>query len=247
MTSVGSVGGATSVSTSSANSGGSGGCEPPPCEPLCPPYECGDCEDNDGDGLVDMESPYCVSPCQASESGFLGVAYPGEYDPCKRDCFYDGNMGSGDDGCVHPLQCDPASPGSDFCAYDPDYPSCPPPPGDGCLAQCGPLTPNGCDCFGCCELPAGSGEYRLLGSFGYPGCTLEDLTDCPLCTPTPECFNACDPCEICVGKPAVLPPECGALQQCPDGAPRCGLPCQPACPKDWYCLTGCCEKSPFVP
>ncbi len=81
-----------------------------------------------------------------------------------------------------------------------------------CTDYCGPLTPNGCDCFGCCELPAGGGKYVWLGSEinDVGSCSLKDVADptkCQPCTPVQACLNKCEKCEICLGKPT-LPPEC---------------------------------------
>jgi hypothetical protein len=121
---------------------------------------------------------------------------------------------------------------------------------EGCLDACLPITPNGCDCFGCCEL---DGVFVWLGSLDetnlFGECDLSDvgqphfLEHCHPCTPVPACHNACDPCELCVGKGA-LPPECGSEQICPPGAPACGLAGQPLCPSGTYCITGCCQPLP---
>jgi hypothetical protein len=83
-----------------------------------------------------------------------------------------------------------------------------------CHDICSPLTPNGCDCFGCCELPAGSKKYVFLGSVdadtGLASCKLADLDDpkkCHPCEPVDACLNTCGVCELCIGKDT-LPPEC---------------------------------------
>src|SRR5262245_36812903 len=34
-------------------------------------YECGNCKDDDGDGLVDLDDPDCLGPCQNSEKMFF--------------------------------------------------------------------------------------------------------------------------------------------------------------------------------
>src|SRR5690606_7981225 len=75
-----------------------------------------------------------------------------------------------------------------------------------CEGYCGPLVPNGCDCFGCCEVPGLS--YPIwLGSTdanGNGSCTTSTLTDpnaCKPCTIVDGCFNTCENCEICFGKP----------------------------------------------
>jgi hypothetical protein len=82
-----------------------------------------------------------------------------------------------------------------------------------CMDYCGPLTPNGCDCFGCCELPAGSGDFVWLGSEdgnGNGSCTIADINDptkCEPCLPVQACLNNCEYCEVCIGKPTI-PEEC---------------------------------------
>jgi hypothetical protein len=240
-TSASSSGGAGAVGGAS-NSGSGGECSTPACEIVaaCPGHECGDCVDNDGDGLIDMQSPHCLTPCDGSESGFAGVPVVGNPDACKRDCAFDGDMGSGNDQCGHSLECDPKSPGGADCPADPSV-VCPPllPK---CLELCGPLTPNGCDCFGCCELPAHGGEFRLTGDVGYPGCSVSDLSGCAPCTPVAECFNPCEGCERCAG--SVELPEGCSEQTCPADQPACGQPCQAACTQGLYCQSGCCVAFP---
>jgi hypothetical protein len=81
-----------------------------------------------------------------------------------------------------------------------------------CENFCGPLTPNGCDCFGCCELPAHSGSFVWLGSVinKVGSCDLAsvgDPTKCQPCTPVASCLNECLKCELCLGK-TELPAEC---------------------------------------
>jgi hypothetical protein len=124
-----------------------------------------------------------------------------------------------------------------------------------CLDYCGPLTPNGCDCFGCCELPAGTGQFVWLGSDAdgtkLGSCSIavvNDPTRCEPCKPVAACLNGCDVCELCLGKEE-LPPECyendaGPPQQCPPGVQACGLVGQDPCPVNFYCTTGCCQEVP---
>ena len=102
----------------------------------------------------------------------------------------------------------------------------------GCLEGCGPLTPNGCDCFGCCELPAGGGSYIWLE------------TSLP-CTPVDACLNRCDPCETCVGRPDPLP-SCGDTggSACSTGYRGCGGTEEERCQVGAYCITGCCIPEP---
>jgi hypothetical protein len=194
-------------------------------------YQCGDLIDNDGDGLVDSEDPDCLGPCDNTEGSLYG-GIPGQAGPaCTVDCYFDQDSGSGNDDCHWNHRCDehevdpgyyPESRYGSKCGYDPAAHT----PGasgscadlyakqsQACLDYCGPLTPNGCDCFGCCNLPAGTASWVFLGSedaSGNGSCTLADIGDptkCQPCTPVQGCLNPCDKCELCIGKPT-LPPEC---------------------------------------
>ncbi len=139
-----------------------------------------------------------------------------------------------------------------------------------CQDYCGPLTPNGCDCFGCCEDPHRPGNFIYAGSVnaaGTPTCkadatTMADPTLCKPCTPVLEnsgCYKKCDHCELCFGK-TTLPADCymsvpdmaGSTadlagqppppppQTCLPGVQACGLVGQAPCPAGYYCITGCC-------
>ncbi len=211
----------------SGGSGGSAACTPITCQGKT--YACGDCVDNDGDGKVDMDDPDCLGPCDNNEKGFF-LNIPGANKaPCKQDCYFDQDSGSGNDDCYWSQSCDPLSKAPNYppsgdakCAYDPGTSiagtskSCAELDKDQsalCNNFCGPLTPNGCDCFGCCELPAGGGKYVFIGSVGANGqgsCDLNSTNDpekCKPCTPVKDCLNTCETCEICLGKDK-LPAEC---------------------------------------
>ena len=233
---------------------------------------CGDCKDNDGDGKVDWRDPECLGPCDntegpALESGVGGVIG----NTCGVDCYFDYGNGSGNDKCAWDHRCDPLEPELPGCPYQQSMvggKKCPTTQDPQCATRCLPMTPNGCDCFGCCTFPALAGKgpggtpgYVWIGAMvGNVGtCTLAALTDnakCPPCTPVDNCLNTCGTCEICVGKPT-LPPECtpkteagvpsidGSVPpsgQCPGGEQPCGLPGQALCQQGFYCITGCCIK-----
>src|SRR3954447_10123213 len=116
--------------------------------------QCSDGLDNDGDGKIDYDDPECVGGLDNDESSYA-TGIPGDnVDSCKQDCFFDGNSGMGDDGCQWNLKCDPANPGAHAakaCPYDPNYKNCPTQQSDLCIKTCQRVTPNGCDCFGCCS------------------------------------------------------------------------------------------------
>jgi hypothetical protein len=218
----GGLGGAGGAMAQSSTSSG-GGCQMiTACEGHI--FACGDAVDNDGDGLVDSSDPDCLGSCDNTEEGFE-PGIPGQpCCPCLTDCYFDQDLGSGNDDCYWNHRCDPHEVPPDYypepdvgdsCAYDPDANT----PGTAatcaelsssqstnCHDFCGPLVPNGCDCFGCCELPAGSGAYVWLGSKDLNGigtCDLahaDDPTMCHPCEPVPACMNSCDPCEMCIGK-----------------------------------------------
>ncbi len=235
-------------------------------------YQCGDGVDNDADGLIDDADPDCLGPCDNTEDSYYG-GIPGQNNaPCRQDCYFDQDTGPGNDDCYWSHKCDPLSvapaypPSADAqCAFDPTASI----PGSGescasleaqqsaeCASVCGTLTPNGCDCFGCCELPAGSGKYVWLGSTqnSVGSCDAANLGDpgkCRPCTPVPSCLNVCDKCELCVGKdtlPADCAPDGGSAgsggAQCAPGVQPCGQSGQAPCPAASYCITGCCQKVP---
>jgi hypothetical protein len=231
--------------------------------------QCSDGKDNDGDGLVDYLDPECIGPLDNDEGSFA-TGIPGDnVDSCKQDCFFDGNSGMGDDGCEWQLKCDMANPGKGVgCPYDPNFKNCPTMQSDKCINNCRKLVPNGCDCFGCCEIP-GVGGLLLL-----PTCTAAKFSDpvaCPRCTQRTDCANPCERCEICVGKPTI-PADCGGTGGAAGSGgaggaagsggaagaggaggytppPRCdngAMPCGPggidpvSCPQGTGCITGCC-------
>lgn len=255
-------------------------------------YQCGDCIDNDGDGLVDSQDPDCLGACQNNEGGFFG-GIPGQNNaPCKADCYWDQDTGSGNDECYWDHECDPNEQGAPTntcsvascpeigCNYNANTKvgGAPVPPGQNdctyllnnqstaCTNFCKPLTPNGCDCFGCCENPYAKGTFVYAGSVdqnGNPTCkadqaTLNDPSKCKPCEPVMGCFNACGHCEVCFGG-APPPPDCNpgagstdmagvppstdmaGQAQCPDGVQPCGLPGEAACNPGYYCVTGCCQ------
>jgi hypothetical protein len=119
------------------------------------------------------------------------------------------------------------------------------------------LTPNGCDCWGCCSVTkTGVGTFDVylrsqnINGTGTP-CTIQTADDpniCKRCTKNPSCEKGCGECQLCLGK-TELPASCftpdGGVdpgQQCPGGVEQpCGLPGQPDCPEGQFCLTGCCK------
>jgi hypothetical protein len=251
-------------STGDESTGSADGGLPQPCQiTACQGkvYECGDCVDNDGDGLIDMADPNCWGPCDNNEAGWKGEIPGQNAAPCKMDCYFDGDSGAGNDDCYWSHACDPLEPSPKKCEYNPnanipgtsmDCAEASAMQSDMCDDFCGPLTPNGCDCFGCCEVHVGNETHVVyLGTEDDGGngtCNLANVADpdlCAPCTVVPGCFNPCTPedCEVCIGQ-AELPEGCEEAK-CPAGL----QPCNPAlgsadCPEQQACITGCCTPEP---
>ncbi len=235
-------------------------------------YDCGDCIDNDDDGRIDAADPLCLGPCDNTENSF----HDGRIDQmgarCRQDCYFDRDTGPGNDGCNWSHQCDPLSVPDDYppsgdarCVYDPaaripgtELRCADVAPGQAdaggqtsaCLDTCIPLTPNGCDCFGCCELPAGSGQHVYLGSSrdGRGSCdpsVIDDPERCRRCTPVLQCYNRCGACEFCVGRPEPAPSCSNGSGRCPSGVAPCDAATGISCGPRHYCVTGCCVQIAF--
>jgi hypothetical protein len=187
------------------------GCVPTVCKGRT--FACGDCQDNDGDGLFDEADPECFSACDGDEE----------------------QLGSGAQSCMRQA-----------CYFEPDC-------GLGNDADCLTLTPNGCDCFGCCSVD-GSAQFVFIGvdapgsgQASKSGCTSSSLNDperCQSCEPDRTCFNACEPGEACFGQATQA--TCGdasTAPQCDVDTTACG-PCFGHCPADQLCVSGCCVPGP---
>lgn len=215
--------------------------------------QCNDGLDNDGDGKIDLNDPECVSPLDDDE-GTFATGIPGDnMDACKQDCFFDGNSGMGDDHCEWQLKCDSSNVGATAekkCEYDPNA-SCPMSQPQACIDFCRPLTPNGCDCFGCCAVSTGASTISVRLTASCTAAKFGDPAACPPCTQTTTCINDCKPCELCLGK-TTLPPECNTGAggaggssgiECVNSVP-CGTD-QSICDKTGsLCISGCCVNSP---
>jgi hypothetical protein len=175
---------------------------------------CSDGIDNDGDGVIDGMDQECTGPLD-DEEGSFATGIPGDNrDPKWQDCFFDGNSGAGDDGCRYHTACltgdKPSS--DDDCAV-----------AQQCIDFCQPLTPPGCDCFGCCEVPVAAGTIGVLLSETCSLANIDDPEACPRCEPATHCSNECGECELCLGKTlADLPASCA--QNTPPTASDAGTP-----------------------
>jgi hypothetical protein len=234
--------------------------------------QCSDGVDQDNDGLLDMADPECVSPWDNDESTFATGISGDNRDEACQDCFFDGNSGSGNDGCriatsclVNPNDSSSGRGSCDTCTAN-----------DRCRSFCQDYTPNGCDCFGCCTVHLGSNITKSvqLGT----GCDINGTTlsaACVACIPSTSCVNECGRCELCPGKTlADLPSDCVAppvggdggtasgdggstvggngdagtgtpTPSCDLGETRCGDGL-PACPADELCTFGCCIRTLYL-
>ncbi len=233
-------------------------CVPTECQGQV--YECGNCLDDDRDCQVDTNDTDCWGPCDNNEAGWAGEV-PGQQNQSEcntMDCYFDANSGAGNDECHWSHSCDPLEPSG--CVYDPatNLPGTPLGCAElemtqamECLDYCAPLVPNGCDCFGCCDVTLGDGTMVTV----YLGtrdpetdvgtCNLDNAADPVLCNPCTQvgaCINTCEECELCIGE-VELPPECEE-QECPEPLQACGQPGQDPCPKNQACVTGCCVPRP---
>jgi hypothetical protein len=207
--------------------------------------------DDDDDGLIDGFDPECTGPYDNDEGSFA-TGIPGDNrDPKWQDCFFDGNSGAGDDGCRYETRCLTGD-------LPPDDKSCT--LTQQCLDYCAPLTPNGCDCFGCCTVDTPDGSIDILTG---TTCSLDNIDDedaCPRCVKSEVCGNTCGECELCPGKTVDdLPETCTPTGSggapgagggpgdpgytCDDGEQVCG-PDLPGCPIGRYCSLGCCLQQP---
>jgi hypothetical protein len=168
------------------------------------PCACSDGKDNDTDGLTDLADPECVSSWDNDEGSFAtGISGDNRDDACQ-DCFFDGNSGSGNDGCYLPTSC--LSKGNNSSGHG-RCSSCE--QTDQCRKFCQAYTPNGCDCFGCCTVRLANGTNVNVAL--STGCNIDgnSVTGCNSCVPNDSCRNECGKCELCPGKTvADLPAEC---------------------------------------
>jgi hypothetical protein len=235
-------GGGGSDGTASDAGGGGGGGGSGECTTDGP--QCNNCEDDDGDDFIDGADIQCSGPLDDREDSFA-TGIPGDnIDPVLQDCFFDGDSGEGNDGCVRPT----------CCLTEGEGPDCPPPgPADDCSVSkmckdyCGAITPPGCDCFGCCTICNGDTCYDVAIGLADDGCTIDNLDDddaCPRCVKDDTCGGGeCDgeDCILCPGQTEDDLPDTCTGNECPEGS----TPCETTddCGADEYCSTSCCVGS----
>lgn len=239
----------------------------PPFGGMCVPGgpQCSNCIDDDGDGKIDGFDPECTGAFDNDESSFA-TGIPGDNkDAINQDCFFDGDSGAGNDGCNQHVCCLLGATTKAECTQDLtgivnnpqqegnkyNVDACFPPLGTAqipakCVMVCEPLTPPGCDCFGCCTICEGPDCADVaINPVTSPNCTPDKIDDpvaCPRCTKTTACEGSgCggDTCVLCPGQGSGdLPPQCNGTSTCPTDATAC--PDGTGCPNETYCSNGCC-------
>jgi hypothetical protein len=259
----GATTGGTTVGTGGTTVGTGGTVTTDVCEGAS--CTCSNGMDDDGDGLVDGFDPECTGPLDNDEGSFA-TGIPGDNrDPKWQDCFFDGNSGAGDDHCRYATGCLTGD-------LDQDDPDCS--LTKDCIDFCAKLTPNGCDCFGCCTVQLPNGDTTDIET-GI-GCSLDNIDDemaCPKCVKSDACGNTCGRCELCPGKTIEdLPDDCGSTggtggtgtggtgtggtgtggttstgggpTYTCDGGEQVCGPDLPSCGLGKYCSLGCCLYQP---
>jgi len=223
---------------------------PPGCTMAAGTPQCNNCLDDDNDGKADGFDPECTGSVDRDEGSFA-TGIPGDNkDAKKQDCFFDGNSGGGQDCAWHTccLLDNPNTPDNE-CPADLrqgyDAAACLTAQSDACIRSCAPLTPPGCDCFGCCTVCQGDTcNDVLINPAVSPTCDYSNLAGCLSCTKNTQCgADSCDDnpddCVLCPGQvEADLPAVCSGENTCPAGHAACNV--DGDCGAGEYCSTGCC-------
>jgi hypothetical protein len=209
--------------------------------------QCSNGCDDDLDGKIDGADPECTGAIDNDEGSFA-TGIPGDnVDPVKQDCFFDGNSGSGNDGCDIHICCILTDPNCATIYNNPPFnpASCASATTQACITNCAPLTPPGCDCFGCCTECDATGCVDIeVNPANAPACdqtTIHDPTKCPTCTKNTQCGSPCGgtTCTLCPGQdPSTLPSTCTGGATCPNGGAVCTASTD--CGTSGYCSNGCC-------
>jgi hypothetical protein len=206
--------------------------------------QCSDGCDNDNDGFIDGDDPECTGSIDNDENSFATGISGDNIDPVKQDCFFDGDSGSGNDGCDIHVCCILSDPNCANIYNNPPFdPSkCTQP--QKCIDYCSALTPPGCDCFGCCTICDSQGCVTVdTNPANAPNCDQDSIHDpqkCPACTQNTTCGSPCggQTCVLCPGQdPSTLDPSCNG-GVCPGGLSKCTTTAD--CGASQYCSNGCC-------
>jgi hypothetical protein len=205
--------------------------------------QCNNCLDDDNDGRIDGADPECTGAADNDESSFATGISGDNRDDRRQDCFFDGNSGEGDDKCsIHTCCLLDVCPSTLQPTYNPAECT----PSQDCINNCEPLTPPGCDCFGCCTVCDDLGCVDIYTNPAVaPDCdelSIRDPAKCPTCTQSSQCGTPCTgECVLCPGQdPSDLPMTC-TNPTCPDGLSSCMTTSD--CNADEYCAAGCCIRA----
>jgi hypothetical protein len=206
---------------------------------------CGNCIDDDLDGLIDGQDPQCQGPEDRLEDSFA-TGIPGDnQDPKKQECFFDGNSGQ----CQVHTCCLLSDCPDDLLPFDRDQ-DC-----DNldapCLSDCLPSTPVGCDCYGCCTVcnPETDDCADILLQGAPDECDPGDIgtatmSECLSCVKVEdcnggECDGSPDDCILCPGQSGDDLPDTCEANECPEGQTVCQT--SDDCDGLDYCSNGCCR------
>jgi len=191
---------------------------------------CSNGEDDDGDGIVDGDDPECTGAFDDDERTFATGVPDEQRAPKCQDCYFDRVPGR--DVCNRASSCPlTGTPGNgngqcSTCAVQAS-----------CRDQCAPLAPNGCDCFGCCEVWRDGERFEIMLEASCSIEALGDPTRCTSCIRAADCVNPCETCELCPGRALRdLPPECIGYTCAGSDPCRRSSDCGGA----EYCQFGCC-------
>lgn len=197
---------------------------------------CSDGEDNDLDNEIDGLDNECTGPFDDYEGTFR-VNDVREGKQCA-DCFFDGNPASGDDGCnlsSHCIQDGEPGNGGGMCKRAVDCKAT-----DECRDHCLGITPNGCDCFGCCEVQYEGARVPIRLSGTCDMSLISNTQACQRCTINRSCFNECEACDLCPGRKFEdLSLACKNAVTCTtSGVKSCASAAD--CDSSQYCSQRCC-------
>ena len=150
------------------NAPGRGGSGPGAASGACrsSPSQCTDGRDNDGDGKADADDPGVLGRLRRRR-GQLRHRHPRRQPrrraaPATRTASSTATPARATTAAASTCAAIPPAPGAAICPYTPDRPGlmCAEAV-QACVNRCRQVTPNGCDCFGCCAIPGRDFAVRL--------------------------------------------------------------------------------------
>ena len=228
-------------------------------------YQCGDCVDNDGDCRIDSADDQCLGPCDNNENSFYG-GIPGQNNsPCKMDCYFDQDTGSGNDDCYWSHEVRPARGRAELSARGrrsartTRTPTSRAPATSCAQAFSQRSRRSACDYCG----PLDAQRLRLLRLLRDPGRAdhglarlggrqrrrharldnVDDPTLCKPCTQVPACLNTCDTLRD-LRRQADPPPDVTSGNNARRAIRPAACRGKPPARSAISCVTGCCQPVP---